>query len=131
MQEYIRRLALALIIIVLVFVGIGFTKQANAADYSQYKELFMLNKAGGVIAVTLEPCAIPDAIKAGFENRGYATESNGTKHEGCWAAPDISEAPRHPGVRIIPIVNMWFDGEVVSLPQDDFKPIAPEIEGAL
>ena len=130
MQEFVRRLALGIILIVLFFLAIGFIKEANASDYSDANELFILNQAGGVIAVSKELCDIPQAKAKGFEFKGYATEKDGTRHEGCWAAPDISDAPKTPGVRIIPIVNMYFDGEIIMLPQHQFKPLK-ELENAL
>lgn len=107
---------------VLALVAALFITPATAEDYSQYKELFLVNQAGGVIALTVEPCQIPEA--KGFDSRAYATEGNGTKHEGCWMAPDISDAPNYPGVKIIPIVNVWFDGVIVPLEQGLFAPIA-------
>jgi hypothetical protein len=45
-------------------------------------------------------------------------------------APDLAEAPRVPGVRIIPIVNMYFDGQIIMLPQEQFQPLAA-LEGAV
>ena len=96
--------------------------EACAADYSAAKELYTANEAGGVIALTLEPCAIKDAASRGFENRAYATEGNGTKHEGCWIAPSLNGAPIVPEVKIIPLVNVYFDGITLPFPQDIFTP---------
>ena len=130
MQEFIEKLFLTIILVLLFFVLLGLVKEANAADYSQFDELYIKNEAGGYIAVTKEPCQETAAIAQGFQFRGYATESNGTKHEGCWAAPDISEAPKHPNVMIIPIVNMYFEGQVIAVPQHQFKPLQ-ELDNSL
>ena len=97
----------------------------EAKDYSMHKELYMKNEAGGVVALTLEPCQIPEAIPKGFADRAYATEGNGTKHEGCWLRPDINpeDLPKVDAhVKIIPVVNLWFDGEIVHYPQHYFTP---------
>lgn len=98
---------------------------AQAQDYSSYKELYMKNESGGVVALTLEPCQFPEAVKKGYIDRAYATEGNGTKHEGCWVSPEINpeEIPAVDAhVKIIPLVNLWFDGESVIYPQSYFKP---------
>ena len=109
-----------------------------AADYSKSKELYMPNESGGYIVLTVEPCQISEAVKLGFNSRAYATESDSEKpaiHEGCWNSPDTSEAPRIKGVRIIPLVNLWFEGDTVTFPQTMFGPekkrwdvITPTIE---
>jgi hypothetical protein len=94
---------------------------AQAEDYSRATELMFINQSGGVVALTVEPCAIPEA--KGFENRSYATEANGTKHEGCWTAPDTSEAPSGADFKIVPIVNVWYDGVITAFPQTMFAPL--------
>lgn len=96
---------------------------AYAEDYSRHQEIYFVNQAGGVVALTVEPCTIELAKVKGFDSRTYATESNGTKHEGCWVAPDISDAPQYPGVKIIPIVNVWYDGVITPFEQSLFKPV--------
>lgn len=98
---------------------------AQAEDYSAHKELYMKNESGGVVALTLEPCPIPEAVKAGMIDRAYATEGNGTKHEGCWISPEIKleELPKVDAhITVIPMVNLWFDNEVIVYPQSYFKP---------
>lgn len=107
----------------LVVMAVLFSYPAIAEDYSTYKELFFTNQQGGAVVLTVEPCEIIAAKAKGFESRTYATEADGTKHEGCWMAPDISDAPQYPGVKIIPIVNVWYDGEVIPFAQSLFKPI--------
>ena len=109
-----------------------------AADYSKSKELYMPNESGGYVVLTLEPCKFPEAVKQGFDSRAYATESDSERpatHEGCWNSPSTVEAPKIQGVRIIPLVNLWFDGDTVTFPQTMFTPekkrwdvIAPTIE---
>lgn len=115
---------------ILALVAVLFSLPATAEDYSSHKELFMANQAGGVVALTVEPCAIEIAKSKKFEGRAYATEADGTIHEGCWIAPDISEAPDYPGVKIIPIVNVWFEGVIVPYEQNLFAPIT-KIEGGV
>ena len=124
MQEFIKRLSFGVILVVLFFLLIGFVKEANAENYSGVKELYIENEAGGVIAISQELCKDKIALSKGFAYEAYATEKDGTKHEGCWMAPDLSEAPNVPGVRIIPIVNMYFDGQVIMVAQNQFKPFS-------
>ncbi len=107
----------------LILMAVLVSFPAIAEDYSLYKELFFANQAGGAVVLTVEPCAIVEAKTKGFDSRTYATEANGTKHEGCWVAPDISDAPQYPGVKIIPIVNVWYDGVIVPFEQSLFAPI--------
>ena len=115
-----------------------FSLSLSAADYSKSKELYMPNESGGYVVLTVEPCKFSEAVKLGYDSRAYATESDTEKpatHEGCWTSPDTSDAPKLKGVRIIPLVNLWFDGEVVTFPQTMFGPerkrwdiITPTIE---
>lgn len=115
-----------------------FSTSLLAADYSKSKELYMPNEAGGYIVLTLEPCGFTEATRQKFEHRAYATESDSEKpvtHEGCWDSPDTSDAPRERGLKIIPLVNLWFEGETVTLPQTMFGPekrrydiVVPKIE---
>lgn len=102
-----------------------FSTSVLAADYSKSQELYMPNESGGYVILTLEECKISEAKSKGFDNRAYATETDSempTTHEGCWNSPDTSEAPRVPGVTIIPLVNLWFDGDIVFYPQNMFGP---------
>ena len=97
----------------------------SAADYSTSKELYMPNESGGYVVLTVDPCQIAEAKKQGFDSRAYATESDSEQpvtHEGCWTSPDTSEAPKIRGVKIIPLVNLWFDGDTVTFPQNLFDP---------
>lgn len=87
------------------------------------KELYMPNESGGYIVLTIDACADAVAAKKGYNYRAYATESDSEKpatHEGCWDSPSIADAPKMEGVRIIPLVNLWFDGDTVTFPQTLF-----------
>jgi len=96
------------------------TTELIAADF---KELQMNNDAGGIIAIAVEDCTIVSAKTKGFGYRSYATEGDGTVHEGCWMEPDMSDAPKsNQMMRVIPIVNVYFDGIVMSFNKEWFKP---------
>ena len=101
------------------------------------KELYMPNESGGYIVLTTDACPNAGAVKLGYKYRAYATESDSEKpvrHEGCWDSPNTADAPKTAGVRIIPLVNLWFDGDTVTFPQTLFTPekkrweIAPTVE---
>jgi len=109
----------------LAALTILFSTSLLAADYSKSKELYMPNEAGGFIVLTLEPCKFSEAIKLGFDHRAYATESDSelpATHEGCWDSPSTADAPKLQGIKIIPLVNLWFDGDTVTFPQTMFTP---------
>lgn len=111
--------------LILALVAALISLPAISADYSEHKELYMANQAGGDIVLTLEPCAFEEAKKLGFTNRSYATVAGGkTMEEGCWLAPGIEGAPNVPGVTIIPIVNVWYDGLILPFEQNQFSPEA-------
>lgn len=108
--------------LILALVAVLVSLPAATADYSKHKELYMANQAGGDVVLTLEPCAITEAKKLGFENRSYATVAGGVIiEEGCWIAPSISGAPTVPGVTIIPLVNVWYDGVILPFEQNLFE----------
>lgn len=90
------------------------------------KELYMPNDADGFVVLTVEPCKFPQADKLGYHYRAYATEVNGAitiQHEGCWDSPDTKDAPRIKGVRIIPLVNTWWEGgDIATFQQSQFGP---------
>ena len=89
------------------------------------KELYMPNESGGFIVLTTDACPNADVAKLGYKWRAYATESdseNPATHEGCWDSPSTADAPKLQGVRIIPLVNLWFDGDIVTFPQTMFGP---------
>lgn len=66
----------------------------------------LLNDAGGMIVLTHEACTSdrPNLVET-FPFHAYATEGDGTIHNGCFEIPSVSDAKPDPGVRIIPIVN--------------------------
>jgi hypothetical protein len=104
-------------------IALFISTSAISADYSEYKELYMANQAGGDIVISLEDCAFPEAKAKGFTNRSYATMAGGkTMEEGCWMAPGIEDAPSIQGVTIIPIVNVWYDGLILPFEQRQFEP---------
>ena len=89
------------------------------------KELYMPNESGGYIVLTTDACPTAEVVKKGYKYRAYATESDSEKpatHEGCWDSPSVADAPKLQGVRIIPLVNLWFDGDMVTFPQTLFTP---------
>ena len=102
------------------------------------KELYMPNESGGYIVLTTDACPTAEVVKKGYKYRAYATESDSEKpatHEGCWDSPSVADAPRMEGVKIIPLVNLWFDGDMATFPQTMFGPekkrwdaITPTIE---
>jgi len=109
----------------LAAISLLFSTGLLAADYSTSKELYMPNESGGYVVLTLEPCKFPAAVKLGYDSRAYATESDTEKpatHEGCWISPSTADAPQIQGIKIIPLVNLWFDGEAVTFPQNMFTP---------
>ena len=119
----------------LAVIFLLFSSFALAQDLP--KELYMPNEAGGFIVLTTDACPNADAAKNVYKFRAYATESEGEKpatHEGCWDSPSVADAPKLQGVRIIPLVNLWFDGDMITFPQTLFTPekkrwnIAPTIE---
>jgi hypothetical protein len=120
----------------LAVISLLFSSFALAQDLP--KELYMPNESGGYIILTIDACPNTDVAKKGYKYRAYATESEGEKpatHEGCWDSPSTVDAPKSAGIRIIPLVNLWFDGDTVTFPQTLFTPekkrwdaITPTIE---
>ena len=87
------------------------------------KELYMPNESGVYIVLTTDACPTAEVVKKGYKYRAYATESDSEKpatHEGCWDSPSVADAPRMEGVKIIPLVNLWFDGDMATFPQTMF-----------
>lgn len=109
----------------LAVITLLFSSSLQAADYSKSKELYMPNESGGYIILTLEPCQFSEAKKLGYDSRTYATETDTEKpvtHEGCWTSPSTADAPQIQGVKIIPLVNLWFEGDTATFPQSMFGP---------
>lgn len=90
---------------------------------AEVTEMYMANEAGGFVVLTLEDCKFEEAKKL-YPNRAYATEKDESIiHEGCWESPSIDSAPKHPSVRIIPIVNTWWEsGEKMMFLTTHFGP---------
>ena len=89
-------------------------------------ELYMPNESGGYVVLTTDACPNTHAISLGYTYRAYATESDSdtpVTHQGCWHSPSLADAPSIPGVRIIPLVNLWFDGDTATFPQTLFSPL--------
>lgn len=97
-----------------------FVSAAYAQEVVEVKEMFLKNSAGGEVVLTREDCKLK--APGYFTNRAYATEGNGTVHEGCWMAPSIDDAPSSEMTRVIPVVNTWWDGEIHMFLQSDFQP---------
>lgn len=97
-----------------------FVSAAYAQEVIEIKEMELANSAGGFVVLTRDKCKLK--APGYFTHRAYATEGNGAEHEGCWMAPSIADAPKTEGVKIIPIVNTWWDGEVVTYYQSEFSP---------
>jgi len=107
----------------LVVISLLYSSCALAQDMPL--ELYMPNESGGYIVLTTDACPNTSAVKLGYTYRAYATESDSEKpatHEGCWDSPSVADAPKLQGVRIIPLVNLWFDGDMVTFPQTMFGP---------
>ena len=88
-----------------------FTASAVAED----SKVCLPNEAGGLIVLTHVQCELP-IVSNSFPYYAYATESDGTLHEGCFDIPSIADAQQSPGIRIIPVVNFIDanDGEVIT-----------------
>ena len=99
------------------------------------EEKYMPNEAGGFMILKQGPCPFPEAVKQGYLFHATATEgvTPEVEHQGCWISPSTKEAPKDPKFKIIPLVNLWFDGAQVSYPVYLFGPekkrwtMAPEI----
>jgi len=74
--------------------------------FAEAPKVCLPNDAGGMIVLTHEACTSdrPNLVET-FPFHAYATESDGTIHNGCFEIPSVSDAKPDPGVRIIPIVN--------------------------
>jgi hypothetical protein len=89
-------------LIAVTMVGIFATSTLFANSHPD--ELYLRNSAGGVIALTHEPCS-SQKHKELYPYRAYATEASGKVHEGCFTIPSISQAPKMPGMTPMPLVN--------------------------
>jgi hypothetical protein len=90
---------------------------------AEVSEMYMANEAGGYVVLTVQECAFEEQKKI-YPNRAYATENDGEIiHEGCWNSPSIDDAPKHPSVKIIPVVNTWWEtGDKAMFLTSNFGP---------
>jgi hypothetical protein len=95
-----------------------------AQEVGHIQELYFKNQSGGIVVLTVEPCNITKAVSLGFDFRSYATEGDGTLHEGCWMAPDVSKATQREGMNVFAIVNLYYDGIITPFKQDVFVPFS-------
>ena len=89
------------------------------------KEMYMPNESGGFVVLTQEGCNYTEALRQGYEYRAYATEDADGQivHEGCWISPSLADAPKNPGIKIIPVVNTWWaEGGQVTFLAPQFGP---------
>ena len=81
----------------------------------RYDELYMPNDDEGFVVITVKDCPDKELAKT-FPYYAYATEHDGTKHEGCWVSEE--KAPRG----FEPSVNIYFEGVVVTYRRGLFSP---------
>jgi len=86
------------------------TTSANADN----SKVCLANDAGGHIVLTREECKFTK-VATQFPFYAYATEANGTLHEGCFDIPSIADAKPQPGMRIIPVVNFMDPTDMTSV----------------
>jgi hypothetical protein len=95
------------------------------------KELFFKNDAGGDLVLTIKKC-VNEQVAIEHPFYAYATEKDGTVHRGCWVIPSIADAPKDPNIKIIPVVNMyWETGERITYPSTLFNEREEAIEPTL
>lgn len=93
------------------------TVAAQADD--EFDEMFLKNQDGGEVVITVKDCQNAAWVKLGYANHAYATEGNGTKHEGCWVRPPLVNAPKN----AFGIVNtIWEDNYRIEYPDRLFYP---------
>jgi hypothetical protein len=108
------------LVLTLLFSSLSFADESVT-------ELYLDLEDSGVVIIKAEPCRIQGAIKLGISNRAVGIEGNGTTHEGCWNSPDVNEAEQVQGMKIIPIVNLYFDGVIQTVPLKWFRlPSTPD-----
>jgi len=105
----------------ILVLSLLFSSIVFAGEVKKVEELRLYLEDGGYVSITTEPCGIKLARDLGLTNRAVGLELNGTKHEGCWNSPDVSKAEQIPGMRLIPIVNLYFDNEILTIPFEWFQ----------
>lgn len=109
MKHYLTYL---IILVVFLIAGIHFEQLFGE---ERYAELYMPNDDEGFVVITVQDCPDKDLVKT-FPHYAYATEHDGTKHEGCWMSEE--KAPRG----FEPLVNIYFEGQVVTYRRGLFSP---------
>jgi len=93
-------------------------------------QVCLANDAGGIIALTHEPCRGEKVNTKLFPFHAYATEASGTIHQGCYDIPSVEDAKPSKGTKIIPLVNFVDveDLQVITFKAEWFTPEAcPEM----
>ena len=93
-------------------------------------QVCLANDAGGIIALTHEPCKGENVNTKLFPFHAYATEASGTIHTGCYDIPSVADAKPSKGTKIIPLVNFVdvVDLQVITFKAEWFTPEAcPEM----
>jgi hypothetical protein len=109
MKDYLTYL---LILLVFLIACIRFD---DVKGEERYDELYMPNDDEGFVVITVKECPDKGLAKT-FPFYAYATEHDGTKHDGCW----VSEEKAPKGFE--PLVNIYFEGQVVSYRRALFSP---------
>ena len=109
MKHYLTYL---LIFAIFLIAGIHFD---NLFGKERYDELYMPNDDEGFVVITVKECPDKELAKT-FPYYAYATEHDGTKHDGCWASEE--KAPKG----FEPVVNIYFEGQVVTYQRQLFSP---------
>jgi hypothetical protein len=95
--------------------------------FAEVTEMRMPNEAEGFVSLTMEACNF-EKIKLTYPYRAYATEKNVSEvHEGCWVSPSLDDAPKHPSIKLIPVVNTWWEtGDRATFLVEQFKPFVKD-----
>lgn len=109
MKDYLIYLML---LVIFLIAGVHFD---NLFGEERYAELYMPNDDEGFVVITVKECPDKGLAKT-FPFYAYATEHDGTKHDGCW----VSEEKAPKGFE--PMVNIYFEGQVVSYRRQLFSP---------
>jgi hypothetical protein len=105
---------LTFLVLLLIFL-LGGLQFDFAHSEERYDELYMPNDDEGFVVITVKECPDKGLAKT-FPYYAYATEHDGTKHDGCW----VSEEKAPKGFE--PLVNIYFEGQVVSYRKGLFSP---------
>jgi len=109
MKHYLTYL---IVFFVIIIASIQFN---DLISEERYPELYMPNDDEGFVVITIQECPDKELAKT-FPHYAYATEHDGTKHDGCW----VSEEKAPKGFE--PLVNIYFEGQVVTYRRQLFSP---------